>query len=97
MAASLIAPNLKSRKYYAQASAGTVSGSDLVIAATAFADDNGTAITAFNTGFANYTLYVNGQPQLNGVATITSTDLTISGGATLDPADPIVLNLVYNF
>ncbi|MCL6547580.1 MAG: DUF4183 domain-containing protein [Alicyclobacillus sp.] len=97
MAASLIAPNLKSKKYYAPASAGTVSGSDLVIAATSFVDDNGGAISAFNTSYANYTLYINGQPQQNGVATITSSDLTISGGAALDPGDPVVLNLVYNF
>ncbi|MGE8205286.1 DUF4183 domain-containing protein [Heyndrickxia sp. NPDC080065] len=97
MAASLIPPNFKSKKYYAPASAGTVTGSDLVIAATAFVDDNGTAITAFNTNFATFNLYINGQPQENGVATITSSDLTIVGGAVLDPGDPIVLNLVYNF
>lgn len=97
MAASLIPPNLKSFKYYAPASAGTVTGSDLVIAATAFVDDSGSSITAFNTSFANLTLYINGQPQENGVSTVTSADLTIIGGATLDTGDPIVLNLVYNF
>lgn len=97
MAASLIPPNLKSYKYYAPASAGTVTGSDLVVVATAFVDDNGSAITTFNTGYTNFTLFINGQPQENGVTTITSADLTIAGGATLDPGDPIVLNLVFNF
>ncbi|WEG11535.1 DUF4183 domain-containing protein [Pullulanibacillus sp. KACC 23026] len=97
MAASLIPPNLKSYKYYAPASAGTVTGSDLVIAATAFVDDSGASITAFNTSFANLTLFINGQPQENGVSAVTSSDLTITDGATLDPGDPIVLNLVYNF
>ncbi|GIN88733.1 hypothetical protein J6TS2_51190 [Heyndrickxia sporothermodurans] len=97
MAASLIPPNFKSKKYYAPASAGTVTGADLVIAATAFVDDNGASITAFNTSFATLTLYINGQPQENGVATVTTSDLTIVGGAILDSGDPIVLNLVYNF
>lgn len=97
MAASLIPPNLKSKKYFAPASAGTVTGSDLVIAATAFVDDNGVAVTAFNTSFANFSLYISGQLQENGVATVTSANLTIIGGAGLDPGDPIVLNLVYNF
>lgn len=97
MAVSLIQPNLKSKKYFAPASAGTVTGSDLVIAATAFVDDTGTSITAFNTSFATYTLYINGQPQENGSATVASANLTILGGAVLDPGDPVVLNLVYNF
>ncbi|GMA66202.1 DUF4183 domain-containing protein (plasmid) [Alicyclobacillus fastidiosus] len=97
MALSLIPPNLQSNKYYAPASAGTVSGTDLTIAATAFVDDTGTAVTAFNTSYANFTLFINGIPQENGSATVTSSDLTIVGGATLNPGDPVILNLVYNF
>jgi hypothetical protein len=97
MAVSLIPPNLQSKKYFASASAGTITGSDLVIAATAFVDDAGTPVTAFNTSFTTLTLFINGLPQENGAATVTSANLTILGGAVLDPGDPIVLNLVYNF
>jgi hypothetical protein len=39
----------------------------------------------------------NGLAQENGSATVTTTTLTIIGGAVLDPGDPIVLNLVINF
>ncbi|GMA66203.1 DUF4183 domain-containing protein (plasmid) [Alicyclobacillus fastidiosus] len=97
MALTLVPPNLQSYKYYAPASAGTVTGANLVIAATAFVNDSGAAVTAFPATYANYTMFINGIPQENGNATITTTDLTIIGGATLDPGDPIVLNLVVNF
>ncbi|GMA61003.1 DUF4183 domain-containing protein [Alicyclobacillus fastidiosus] len=97
MAVTLIHPNLKSYKYYTPASVGTVSGSDLVIVATSFVDDNGNAVTAFPASYANYTLFINGIPQENGSATVTTSDLTIVGGASLDPGDPIVLDLVVNF
>lgn len=97
MALTLLPPNLKSYKYYAPASAGTVTGADLDIAATAFVNDSGTAVTAFPANYANYTLFINGLPQENGSATVTTTTLTIIGGAVLDPGDPVVLNLVVNF
>ena len=97
MAVTLIPPNLQSYKYYAPASAGTVTGADLVIAATAFVNDSGSPVTAFPANYANYTVFINGIPQENGSATVTTSDLTIIGGASLDPGDPIVLNLVVNF
>ncbi|WCK55920.1 DUF4183 domain-containing protein [Aneurinibacillus sp. Ricciae_BoGa-3] len=96
MAASIVSPNLKSKKYFAPASAGTVVGADLNIASTSFVDDNGAAITAFPT-HAYYSLYINGLVQENGVATLTSTQLTIVGGASLDPGDPIFVELGVNF
>ncbi|ASS75833.1 hypothetical protein CIG75_13110 [Tumebacillus algifaecis] len=96
MAASLIPPNLKSYKYYAPASAGTVAGADLTINATDFVNDSGAAVTAFPS-YASFTLFINGMPQQNGIATVTTTSVVITGGATLDPSDPVVLNLVVNF
>ncbi|KEO83191.1 DUF4183 domain-containing protein [Tumebacillus flagellatus] len=96
MAASLINPNFKSKKYYVLASAGTITGSDLDLAANLFVDDNGAPITAFP-NHAYFTLYINGMIQENGVATLTSSQLTILGGASLDGSDPIVLELGINF
>jgi hypothetical protein len=96
MAASIIQPHLASNKYNSTAGAGTVAGGDLTILAGSFTDDNGNAITAFPT-FANYTLYINGFIEPNGVTTVTSSQIVISGGGVLDPADPITLELVRNF
>ncbi|WCK55921.1 DUF4183 domain-containing protein [Aneurinibacillus sp. Ricciae_BoGa-3] len=96
MAASIVSPNLKSNKYFAPASAGTVAGGNLTILATAFVDDNGNAITAFP-NHAYYSLYINGLIQENGVATVTSSQIVISGGGALDPSDPIFVELGINF
>jgi len=95
MAATIVTPFLASNKYNATASSGTVAGGDLTILATSFTDDNGNAITAFPT-FATYTMYINGFLQPNGVTTVSSAQIVISGGGTLDPADPITLELVRN-
>ncbi|MFD2168683.1 DUF4183 domain-containing protein [Tumebacillus lipolyticus] len=96
MAASIVPPNFKSKKYFSVASSGTVAGADLVLDAADFVDDTGTAITAFPS-FAFYSLYINGMIQQNGVATLTSSTLTILGGAVLDGGDPITVQLGINF
>jgi hypothetical protein len=96
MPATIVTPFLASNKYNSTAGAGTVSGANLTILAGSFTDDNGTAITAFPT-FANFTLYINGFIQPNGVATVTSTEVVINGGSVLDPSDPITIELVRNF
>jgi hypothetical protein len=84
------------KKYDSTAGAGTVAGGDLTITASSFTDDNGNAITAFP-AFANFTMYINGFIQPNGVSTVSSASLVITGGGSLDPADPITLELVINF
>lgn len=96
MPASLVPPNFKTNKYYALASAGTVAGADLTIPATAFVDDNGNAITAFP-NHAYFSLFINGMIQQNGVGTLASDELTIVGGAVLDPGNPIFVELGINF
>lgn len=95
MPASIISPFLASNKYNSTAGAGTVAGGNLTILAGSFTDDNGNAITAFPT-FANFTLYINGFIEPNGVTTMSSTQVVISGGDALDPADPITVELVRN-
>jgi hypothetical protein len=96
MAASLISPNFKLNKYDSTASAGTVTGGDLTILAGSFTDDNGNAITAFP-NHATFSVYINGMIQPNGISTLTSAQLVITGGGALDPADPITVELVINF
>jgi hypothetical protein len=96
MAASIVSPNFKLNKYDSTAGAGTVAGGNLTIAATAFTDDNGNAITAFPS-HAAFSVYINGLIQPNGISTLSATDLVIAGGGVLDPADPITVELVINF
>ncbi len=96
MPASIVPPNFKSKKYFALASAGTVAAGNLTILATAFVDDSGNAITTFPT-YAYFNLYINGMIQENGVATLTSSQVVITGGGALDPADPIFIELGINF
>jgi hypothetical protein len=96
MAASIVTPFLATNKYYSTAGAGTVAGGNLTILAGSFTDDNGNAITAFPS-YANFTLYINGFIQPNGVTTLTSAQVVIAGGGTLDTSDPITIELMRNF
>lgn len=64
--------------------------------ATTFTDDTGAAATAFPGSFAYYVLYLNAQIQTADVSTLTTTTITIPDGNTLDPATPVVVEVVVN-
>ncbi len=85
---------LTSKKYFAHASAGMVSGQNLIFAAMSFVDDQGNPISTFPSEYSYFNLYINGMIQLNGVSAVNSTLLMITGGALLDSGDPIFIEFV---
>ncbi|WAH45021.1 DUF4183 domain-containing protein (plasmid) [Alicyclobacillus fastidiosus] len=84
---------LTSNKYFSKAGAGATVGENLNLPAGSFTDDNGNAITSFPS-YSYFNLFINGMLQPNGVTALTSTQIVIIGGSTLDPADPIAVELV---
>ena len=93
---AIIKPFMASRKFSSTIGAGTGTGATFAIAATAFTDDAGAPATAFPGSFAYYVLYINAQPQTADTSTITTTTITIPGGDVLDPATPILIEIVVN-
>lgn len=85
---------LTSYKYFSKVSNGTIVGSDLMIPANSFVDDNGTPIEAFPALYQYFDLYINGIIQQNGVGSVTTFQLTIKDGSVLDKDDPISLEFV---
>ncbi|MEK4029812.1 MULTISPECIES: DUF4183 domain-containing protein [Bacillaceae] len=92
----IIKPFMASRKFFATIGDGTGTGATFAIAATAFTDDTGAAATAFPGSLAYYVLYINAQPQTADTSTLTPTEITIPGGDVLDPATPILIEVVVN-
>jgi hypothetical protein len=84
---------LTSNKYFSTAGAGTTVGENLNLPAGSFTDDNGNVITSFPS-FSYFNLFINGMLQPNGITALTSTQIIITGGGILDPADPITVELV---
>ncbi|MEK3786375.1 MULTISPECIES: DUF4183 domain-containing protein [Paenibacillus] len=89
-------PFQASRKFAATFGDGTGTGATFAIAATSFTNDAGTAATAFPATFSYYVLFINGVPQLADTSTITTTTITIPGGDALDPATPLLVEIVVN-
>lgn len=89
-------PFQASRKFAATFGDGTGTGATFGIAATSFTTDAGTAATAFPATFSYYVLFINGVPQLADTSTITTTTITIPGGDALDPATPLLVEIVVN-
>ncbi len=85
--------SLTSSKYFSKAGAGTTIGEDLYLPAGSFTDDNGNVITNFPS-YSYFNLYINGMLQPNGITALTSSQIVITGGGTLDPNDPITVELV---
>ncbi|KAB7705650.1 DUF4183 domain-containing protein [Bacillus aerolatus] len=92
----IIKPFMASRKFSATIGDGTGTGATFAIAATAFTDDAGAAATAFPGSLAYYVLYINAQPQTADTSTLTTATITIPGGDVLDPATPILIEVVVN-
>jgi len=92
----IVKPFMASRKFTATIGDGTGTGATFAIAATTFTDDTGAAATAFPSSFAYYVLYLNGLLQTADVSTLTTTTITIPDGNTLDPATPVVVEVVVN-
>ena len=89
-------PFMASRKFTATIGDGTGTGETFEIAATNFTNDSGVAATAFPTSFAYYVLSLNAMVQTADVSTLTTTTLSIPGGDVLDPATPIVVEVIVN-
>lgn len=85
-----------SRKFTATIGDGTGTGATFAITATSFIDDTGAAATAFPASYAFYVLYLNALVQTADVSTLTTTTITIPDGDTLDPATPVVVEVVVN-
>jgi hypothetical protein len=90
---AIIKPFIAARRFSATAGAGTGVGAAYNILATATTNDAGVAPTAFPIP-TYYNLYINAQIQEGNTSTITTTAITIPGGDTLDPATPIIIEIV---
>jgi hypothetical protein len=90
---AIIKPFIASRRFSATAGDGTGVGAGYNILATATTNDSGAAATAFPIP-TYYNLYINAQIQEGDTSTITTTAITIPDGDTLDPATPIIVEIV---
>ncbi|WP_087974810.1 DUF4183 domain-containing protein [Oceanobacillus rekensis] len=91
----LTRPFMASRKFVATIGDGTGTGATFTIPATSFTDDTGAATTTFPLP-TYYILYINGFIQTGDVSTITTTDINIPDGDTLDDATPVTVEIVVN-
>ncbi len=92
----LIKPFIGSLRFTATAGDGTGTGAGFNILATAFLDDAGVSATEFPTLPAYYNLYINALLQAGDVSSVTTTEITIPDGDTLNGAVPIVVEFVVN-
>jgi hypothetical protein len=90
---AIIKPFVAARRFSATAGDGTGVGAAYNILATATTNDAGAAATAFPIP-TYYNLYINAQIQTADTSTITTTAITIPGGDALDPATPIIIEIV---
>ncbi|SHH10410.1 DUF4183 domain-containing protein [Virgibacillus chiguensis] len=75
---------------------GTGTGATFNILATDFTDDTGAAATAFPTAPAYYNLYLNGVLQTADTSSLTTTEITIPDGDTLNSGVPVIVECVVN-
>lgn len=92
----IIKPFMAARRFTSTIGDGTGTGATFNILATTFTDDTGTTATAFPGSFAYYNLYINGLLQTDDVSSVTTTEITIPDGDTLDGATPVVVEFVVN-
>ncbi|WP_459503114.1 DUF4183 domain-containing protein [Bacillus sp. C1] len=90
----IVKPFIGGRRFASTAATGTVAGADLTFANTDFTDDTG-AVTTFPASFAYLDLYINGVLQTADTVTgVTTTAITIVGGAVLDASTPLLIQFV---
>ncbi|WP_410983043.1 DUF4183 domain-containing protein [Bacillus cereus] len=90
----IVKPFIAGRRFASTAETGTTAGADLTFANTDFTNDAG-AVTTFPASFAYFSLYINGVLQTADTVTgVTTTAITIVGGAVLDPATPLIIEFV---
>lgn len=90
----IIKPFIAGRRFTSTAATGTTAGADLTFANTDFTNDTG-AVTTFPASFAYLNLYINGLLQTADTVTgVTTTAITIVGGAVLDPGTPLIIEFV---
>jgi hypothetical protein len=89
----IIKPFVAARRFSTTAGDGTGVGAAYNILATATTNDAGAAATAFPVP-TYYNLYINSMLQTGDTSTITTTAITIPDGDTLDPATPIIVEIV---
>lgn len=93
---AIVKPFIAGRRFISTIGAGTVAGADVTFANTDFTDDTGGTST-FPSSPPIVNLYVNGVLQTSdNVTGLSTTAVTIVGGAALDPATPITIEFVIN-
>jgi len=93
----IVKPFMAGRRFTTTASTGTAAGADLTFANTDFTDDAGATTSTFPSSPAVVNLYINGILQTSDTVTgLTTTAVTVVGGAALDGANPIILEFIIN-
>lgn len=92
----IVKPFMAGRRFVSTIGAGTVAGADVTFANTDFTDDAG-AVSTFPSSPPVVNLYINALLQTSDTVTgLSTTAVTIVGGAALDGATPIVIEFVIN-
>ena len=93
----IVKPFMAGRRFTTTASTGTTAGADLTFANTDFTDDAGVTTSTFPSSPAVVNLYINGILQTSDTVTgLSTTAVTVVGGAALDGANPIVIEFIIN-
>lgn len=93
----IVKPFMAGRRFTTTASTGTAAGADLTFANTDFTDDAGVTTSTFPSSPAVVNLYINGILQTSDTVTgLSTTAVTVVGGAALDGSNPIVLEFIIN-
>ncbi|WP_342048741.1 DUF4183 domain-containing protein [Bacillus sp. OTU530] len=93
----IVKPFMAGRRFTTTASTGTAAGADLTFANTDFTDDAGVTTSTFPSSPAVVNLYINGILQTSDTVTgLSTTAVTIVGGAALDGANPIIIEFIIN-
>lgn len=87
---------MDAERFVATIGDGTGTGAGFNILATDFTDDTGAAATAFPTAPAYYNLYLNGVLQTADTSSLTTTEITIPDGDTLNSGVPVIVECVVN-
>ena len=89
-------PFMAGRRFSTTASTGTVAGADLTFANTDFTDD-AAGVSTFPSSPAVVNLYINALLQTSDTVTgLSTTAVTIVGGAALDTGTPIIIEFIIN-
>lgn len=92
----IVKPFMAGRRFTTTASAGTVAAADLTFANTDFVDDTA-GVSTFPSSPAVVNLYINALLQTSDTVTgLSTTAVTIVGGAVLDAGTPIIIEFIVN-